>query len=172
MSRLDLARSMPSPYWVVPPLDAIVAQGTQAWSTNQPPAANRVLYLPFRLPVTKLIKSISIWCSTSASATFDLGIYDGLLTARLQNMGATSLVGTSVNTWTLTTPFMAEAGVRYYVAMVFSSSSVTTIRQAVPVNSMRQAGAAQEASSTLPTTPTPAQIASANWPVAALNFVE
>lgn len=171
MSRLPSPRTLPSPYVVSAPQEVAFWGGlvvaTSAW-----PTANRALWTSLHLPSTVRLNSVSVWCGATGSGTFDLGIYDSLGTTRMASLGSTSLVATSINTWTLATPILLEAGVRYYLGMSCSTVSATIRRMAPTALSLRAAGAFQQATAhPLPAPSTPAQATSAYTPVFALTFV-
>lgn len=171
MSRIPTPRTLSSPYIVAMPAEMAgytgLSVGTSAW-----PAANRALYVPLFVPSTQRLKTVSVWCAATGSGTFDLGLYDGLGTTLLGSMGSTALVATSVNTWTPTNPILVEAGVRYYLGMSASSATSTFVRVNPNVSAARGGGLAQQATAhPLPSTATPAQVASAYAPVFALTFV-
>lgn len=172
MSRLASPRSLPQPYLIIGPLE-VAPWATLAFSAAVWPAANRAIYFPLRLPVTVLLKSVSIWVSVATAGTFDLGLYAGDGTTRLDSMGSTTMVAASINTWTLATPILVEAGVRYYLGMSCSTASTATIlRQNLIITAMRGIGASQQATAhPLPSPAVPAQTTTAYAPMFALTFV-
>ena len=133
------------------------------------PASNRAIYQPFSLPLTKLVKSMSVWFAT-ASGNFDIGLYDSDCVVRLVSQGAAS-VSTGFSTFSFPVPILLEAGLRYYAGLVCSATP-QVVKWDTPAGNLRVAGLAQEAlgATTLPATATPAQIASALQPCIVLDF--
>lgn len=158
------------PYLIMPDDPARQEDAGASFGGASYPAANRAIYMPFSLPVTKPLKSMAVWATTVAG-TFDLGIYDEGCSARLVSQGSASVVS-GLNTFTLATPFLLEAGVLYHAAMSHSSTA-QFVRFGITVNALRLGGAAQEASAhPLPSTATPAQVASAYMPGIILDFIQ
>lgn len=165
---MSIPKFLTSPYIVAATYPSgtlvTVTYATQVWQAN-----NEARYLPAILPLTQVVSAVSIHCTTTGSGTFDLGIYDG--TTRLASLGSTSLVS-GINTWTLPTPMVFEAGKVYILAMSCSTTSATFVRTAhVVSNARRGSGPMQEASAhPLPSTATPVNITTAYCPAFALTF--
>lgn len=132
------------------------APGSAVW-----PAANRAIFVPFALagqyPVVK------VWWANGAAVAgnVDCGVYsvDGTL---LLSAGSTAQAGTSiVQSVTLGTPVLLEAG-SYYMALAASSASAQFLRQPnATIAGMQLCGMAQQASALpLPATFTLATVAS------------
>jgi hypothetical protein len=160
---------LPVPWLVPVPADtkalegSVTLNGGGAW-----PSANRAIYVPFSVPYTMLLKSMG-FVATTASGNYDLGIYDATCTTRLVSSGAQG-IGANLNTFTLTTPLLLEAGVRYYVAMSCSSTPAL-VRWTPQLESLRLSGAMQEASAhPLPATATGIVVASSYMPGIVFDF--
>ena len=137
------------------------------------PGANRALYRPFWLPSTQRISAVSFWCTTTASANYDIGIYstDGI--TRLDSKGSTALAASQINTWTLTTPMLIPANIPYVLGFVCSSASASFVAEgAVAAPQMRTMGWMAESSALpLPATATPVANTADYLPIFALTFV-
>ena len=160
---------VPSPWIVALPTPTRTHIGGSAGSpvNGAWPGANRALYLPFSLPVTMRMVSMSVF-ATSISGTYDLGLYDETLAVQLGHLGSTT-VATGLNTWTPATPVLLEAGRNYYAAMSCSNTTANFIRVNPSAGAMGVGGCAQEATAhPLPTTPTGAVVASAFFPIISL----
>ncbi len=164
---------LPSPYILGMNRETGLSQNAVAFNTTTVyPAANRALYMPFYLPSTQLILSVSIYCSVVGGGNFDLGLINSTCTTLLASLGSTALSTTGIKTWTLVTPIQVLAGQRGYIGMSCSSGTSQFLRQTSSVISLRAGSMAQEASAhPLPSSPTPAQVASAYLPTIALTFV-
>lgn len=161
---------IPGPWFIGNWTDSL-HQSAGSASVTTWPAANRALYIPFSLPCDTSVSSIGFWCTTTSSGNYDLGLYAADGVTRLASKGSTALSGSAVNSWSPSTPILLLAGVLYYLGMNLSSASSTILQRAVTVNGMRVTGCAQEAvgSVTLPNPATPAQIASAFYPMVTLT---
>lgn len=170
MTRFLRQPNLPSPYVIAPDYSGLRLGSNVAWALATYAGGNRALYIPFSLPVTARMASMSCWIGTS-SGTFDLGLIDGLGTTRLASMGSTS-TASGKNTWTPTDPILLEAGVRYYAAISCSNTTATFTRLGTTALVQRAFGMAQQATAhPIPANPVPAQVGAAFYPLIALTFV-
>jgi len=138
-----------------------VAPSSGAW-----PAAGRAIYVPLFLPFEYPVKRVFWVNGASVTGTADLGIYRDdfsrvFALGGAAQSGANSVQYTSVN-------LLLEPGA-YYLALSLSNTAAM-FRHALAVLNMREAGCLQEDSAEpLPSTMTPAQLASAYWPLFGLT---
>jgi hypothetical protein len=173
LTRQTTVRRIPTPWYLPVPRSVLVDAGSVGQPTTAAwPAANRALYIPFKLPQTVLLGSVSFFTAASAG-NFDAAIYDSACATQLVAQGSAA-ASTGKNTWTLTTPYLLEAGTRYYLGLVCSSTSTTALRYiGQSAQAQRLAGYAQEAAALpLPATATPAQFATAYIPVVFFDFIQ
>jgi hypothetical protein len=70
--------------WSLGPGVAAAAAASSAW-----PAANRALFVPFRVPVPVTVYKMAVGAGATAAGNFDVGIYDSIGN-RLVSIGATA----------------------------------------------------------------------------------
>lgn len=137
------------------------------------PAANRGLFIPFRITTPYLVKRAWTYNGTTMAGTntVDIGVYTaGVTPTRLFSSGPITITGTSViQSYDLTGVAellrWLQPGL-YYLAISLSSASDHLFRVALAALFMAGFGCAQQASiGTLPATATLAAVASAYVPM-------
>jgi hypothetical protein len=137
--------------------------GTLVSSTY--PAANRALAVPFEIAAPFLVRKV-FWMNgtTTTPDSFDVGVYTEA-GARLVSGGGTAISGASVTQEVDVTDTLLRPG-RYWLACAQNGVTAGPVCLPLSANNLRLIGCAQMASAyTLPTTFTPAAIASANLPL-------
>jgi hypothetical protein len=133
------------------------------------PSANLALYFPLMVPWNYPVKRV-MWANGGVvSGNVDLGIFKADTGAKIASTGATAQAGTSAVQYVSVDWLIPEG--EYYLGLSFSSGTAqvqrsTTITAAI----LRMTGVLQEASAhPLPTTMTPAAMASAYVPIFGLT---
>lgn len=100
------------------------AGSVQAYSVaTTTTATSRNFFYAFGAPYDTGLVSISAWCASGTTQTYDFALYDATGT-RLGSLGATSINSTTgLKTWSPATPISMQAYSVYYAA--FNSSSTT-----------------------------------------------
>lgn len=162
---------LPTPWFPPEIQEDLCGAGSQAIITSAVwPSTNRALYVPFSLPMSATILSLSFAC-TIATDNYDIGLYDANF-AKYESSGSTALA-TGVQTFTLTRPYRANAGDVLWTGMVVSGTTGAVFRYSGGALSQIVAtGAGQEAlgSTALPSTATPASLAALFLPLIALGI--
>jgi len=162
---------LPQPYIITSSPASAVAANVSAYALAAFPAANRALFIPFTLPSTQRIATVSVYAG--GSGTFDLGIYEKTCVTKLASLGSTTLSANAVNTWTLTKPFLVRKGELFWLGLSASAVTATFVSQPRTVTTLRTMGVAQQTTAhPLPSPATPAQVASTFIPTFALTFIQ
>jgi len=145
-------------------LAALGASGL--FAAGGPQVANRAYYVPAVFNLPSQLTTIS-FVAANGTGNYDLGFYDGYTKGKIASTGSTAMSAAGVKTLTFSPDYRVRPGKLYYAAVAFSSTSASLWRAAAPdTTSHIQAGEAQEASALpLPSTMTPATLASAHAPV-------
>jgi hypothetical protein len=135
------------------------------------PAANRAIYVPFELshPVT-VLKGYMVNAGSTAG-NYDFGIYNRSTLARIVSSGTTAQSGSNVvQEFDITDTYLAAGP--YYMALSTNSASGGVFMWSIgDLQLAKSVGAAQEASAfTLPSTATPAAVASQLVPEIGLSL--
>ncbi len=142
------------------------AMATAAW-----PAASRAIYVPISLPFDYLVKRLFWSNGTTATGNVDVGIFHGTSLSKLVSTGAVAQSGTSTLQYVASASFspagdyLLTAGT-YFLGASLSNTAHMFRSSDHNANTMRFSGVLQEASAhPLPSTITPAAVASAYWPL-------
>ena len=132
-------------------------------------AANRAIYVPFRISRAITVVNMFIINGVTANGNVDIGIYNDSLAA-VWRAGSTAQSGTDAVQFFAVANQALAAGM-YYMGLVMASATQTTVlRTTTNVNRLRAYGIVQEASALpLPATMTPAALASAFIPLFGLS---
>lgn len=140
---------------------AVSAPISAAW-----PAANRALYIPIIITEDVTVVKLWVYNGATASGNIDMAIYNSAF-ARQVTIGSTAQAGTNVIQEFNITDTALTAGT-YYIGIAMDNTTGTTRRYS-PYGGGAQLqtwGMAQEASAfALPSTATPADVASAYIPI-------
>lgn len=137
------------------------AAASTAW-----PAANRALFIPFRLPRPYLVTQAVVGCGSTGGNNFDVGVYDAFGN-RLVSSGATAR-GTTAEVVANLTDTMLGPG-NYYMGLASDSAGTFIALAPAQVGLVKMCGIKQMASAyVLPATATYATAASAFIPLLAI----
>lgn len=132
--------------------------GSAVWT-----AANRAIFVPFRLTRAKPVTKLFAHNGATASGNLDIGIYtiDG---TRIVSTGSVAQSGTNVcQVIDITDTLLGDGD--YYLALAMDGTTGTVFRAAPQATRLRTAGVLQQASAfPLPATATFAAVASAFLP--------
>jgi hypothetical protein len=136
-------------------------------------SANRAVYLPFHVPVARVLTKLMTPNGATASDNVDMGIYaaeSGLPGRRIVSIGSTAQSGTDALQYYDIADTLLGAG-DYFLAVAMNGTTGTLHRLIPSIDNLRRGGMFQEASAfPLPATATPATITSAYLPVIGLVF--
>jgi hypothetical protein len=146
-------------------IQALGFQLPQNYSSQTYPAANRALACPIIIAETFTVRKV-VWFNgvTATTDSVDVGVYteDGAL---LVSGGGTAVSGQSASQEADVTDTVLKPG-RYWMAYAQNGVTATPWMSNGAVSTLRIAGCAQMATAyPLPSTFTPAAIASANFPL-------
>lgn len=128
------------------------------------PAANRALYIPFRISTPFLVKTLFCLNGAAVSGNIDVGIF-GQAGARLVSAGSTPQAGTNaIQIFDVTDTLLGPG--RFYLAVAMDNGTGTLFRSAPTTVFPAGQGAAQQATAfALPATATLATYSSGYIPV-------
>lgn len=116
------------------------------------PAANRAIYIPFRIPCPMIAYQMVVGCGATASGNFDVGIYD-YAGNRLVNSGAQSKVASAEVICNITDTPLGPGS--YWMAMSVDSTAAIIAASTAGVSLSKFLGVmTQDTAYTLPATAT------------------
>ncbi len=137
------------------------------------PAANRAIYVPFRISESIVIQNLFLQNGSAVSGNFDIGILD-IAGCKLVSSGSTAQAGVSVTQTVDITDTQIGPGL-FYLALSFNNITATVLRSTSNARFLRLLGCAQEANAfPLPAVATFALVGSNYLPacgLAARSFV-
>ena len=132
-------------------------------------AANRAVYIPFRIPAPMVVTQLFSMNGAAVSGNIDVGIYDKDGT-RLVSSGSTAQAGTStIQAFNITDTLIGPG--QFYLAVAMDNATGTLLRIFLfPANGTKVMGVAQQASAfALPATATFATESSGYFPMIGLT---
>lgn len=134
------------------------------------PAANRAIYIPVGIERSVVVDRMGVYNGSAVAGTVDIGVYSQF-GVKIVSTGATTQAGTSaVQVIDVTNTTLAPG--TYYLALLLSSASGTTIRTTLNSLVLTACSCAQEevGSGTLPSTATFATMANSYLPIFGAYF--
>src|ERR1044072_5106370 len=123
---------------------SISTTGVSAPSSAVFPAANRALYVPFRLSDPITVVKMFVLNGATVSGNIDVGIYDAVGT-RLVSKGSTAQAGTSaIQEFDITDTRLGPG--LFYMAVAMDNGTATLFRKSINNFFLRAAGMFQQAS--------------------------
>lgn len=164
MADFPVAEQIPNVISITSPESDVRPMAVGTFASGIWPAANRAFFYPFILPRSMPIRQLYVVSGAAQSGNLNMGLYDGALKLLIEKGSTSHTANNAVQFLDITDTAVGPGLV--YLALVCSNTTSQFFRVAASAALLRSVGAFQQdlANVSLPSTATPAAIASAFCP--------